>query len=106
MQNLRLPKPTLAFPGVFFLVLLTVIFPASPAWAQQTYSVQILGALGGDFSEAVSINDAGQVVGNVSITPTGVPALAFLYDNGDMTAFHGNGNFGADFSLAHGINNL
>src|SRR5262245_28467884 len=103
MQN-RLSRPTLATPGVSFLFfLLTVIFPASPALAQ-TYSVEMLGALGGDYSEAVSINEAGQVAGNVSISPGGAPALPFRYANGVMTPLPSN--FGGNFIQAHGINNL
>src|SRR6266567_5437128 len=88
--------------ALFRLVLLAILVRTSTAFAQ-TYSVESLGTLGGSASEALRINEAGQVVGNISV-PAGFPGLAFFYSNGVMTALPSP--FGGNFSIAHGINNL
>jgi probable HAF family extracellular repeat protein len=85
--------------ALFLFLLLALLVRASTASAQ-TYSVESLGALGA--SEAVAINEAGQVVGNIS--GAGGPNLGFFYSNGVMTALPSP--FGGNFSNASGINNL
>lgn len=66
------------------------------------YSVIGLGTLGGDFSEANDLNDAGQVVGGSTINNPNFTRHAFLWDNGTMTDL---GTLGGKSSHAHGINN-
>ena len=59
-----------------------------------------LGTLGGNFAEAVAINNAGQIVGT-STTSSGANR-AFLYSGGVM---HDLGPFGGTISGASAINN-
>jgi probable HAF family extracellular repeat protein len=61
-----------------------------------------LGTLGGEYSSAMAINDAGQVVGWSSFRKNG-PQHAFLYDSAGM---YDLGTLGGLNSLAGAINNL
>jgi probable HAF family extracellular repeat protein len=79
------------FPTAFSFVVLFVPFGLTPLLGQQApdhpqqrYSVIDLGTLGGSFSEAVGINNAGEVAGNS--TPPGDDVVhPFLWRNGVMT---------------------
>lgn len=64
----------------------------------QTYGMQDIGTLGGSFSEALAVNNNGEVVG-ASTVAVGGPQRAFLYSNGIMI------NLGDQSSGAEGINN-
>src|SRR5262249_45325910 len=64
------------------------------------YTVTDLGVFGGTTSQALGINDAGQVVG-WSDTPGG-GQHAFLYDGGQLLDL---GTFGGHNSKAYAINN-
>ncbi|MEW6498653.1 MAG: protein kinase, partial [Cyanobacteriota bacterium] len=66
------------------------------------YSVIGLGTLGGNFSEADDLNDAGQVVGGSTINNPNFTRHAFLWENGTMTDL---GTLGGKSSHAHAINN-
>jgi probable HAF family extracellular repeat protein len=59
-----------------------------------------LGTLGGSYSTATAINDAGQVVGGAQTTGSG-PSHAFLYSGGAMQDL---GSLGGGYSYAYGIN--
>src|SRR5215218_872124 len=70
---------------------------------QPLYEVRDLGTLGGSFSWALGINDAGKVVGGSSLeeTPEGVEEHAFLYSEGQITDL---GTLGGSDSIATAIN--
>lgn len=73
--------------------------------ARPRYTVTDLGALAGDFSQALGINDKGQVVGQTTVniaTPEGLPYHAFIWERGVMTDV---GTLGGYMSIAWGINN-
>lgn len=59
-----------------------------------------LGTLGGIYSDAYGINDAGQVVGRATLANN--ESRAFLWQNGNMINL---GTLGGSVSRAHGINN-
>jgi probable HAF family extracellular repeat protein len=59
-----------------------------------------LGTLGGGQSQAIGINDSGQVVGGSEISGN-TEFHAFLYSSGTMTDL---GTLGGDFSIAYDIN--
>jgi probable HAF family extracellular repeat protein len=63
------------------------------------YNMIDLGTLGGAYSNAYGINDAGQIVGN-AYTASG-QNHAFLYSDGNMTDL---GTLGGAYSNAYGIN--
>jgi probable HAF family extracellular repeat protein len=60
-----------------------------------------LGTFGGTFSEALGINNTGQVVGYADIAGSFSLAHAFVYFNGSMTQL---GTLGGAQSVAYGIN--
>ena len=63
-------------------------------------SLNDLGTLGGSYSSAAALNEAGQVVGE-SFTNGDVGPIAFLYANGSMTSL---GTLGSNYSTADAIN--
>jgi probable HAF family extracellular repeat protein len=65
-------------------------------------TVTDLGTLGGDYSEALGINDNGQIVGDSTITSGDSISHAFLYENGVMQDL---GTFGGYLSVAYAIDN-
>ena len=65
------------------------------------YAVTDLGTLGGYYSDASDLNEAGQVVGYAG-TADGV-GHAFLWENGTMIDL---GTLGGSYSSAQGINDL
>ena len=66
--------------------------------------LQDLGALGGTLSEALGINDNGQVVGDATTTSDPLSYRAFLWTSGQMTNLD---NFpGSVASQAWGLNNV
>lgn len=71
----------------------------APAFAVSTYTITDLGSLGGGRSEAIGLNDVGQVVGT-SATAAG-ERHAFLYQNGAMQDL---GTLGGSASEAFAIN--
>jgi probable HAF family extracellular repeat protein len=58
--------------------------PAADADAP-LYEITDLGTLGGKYSDAFAINDAGDVVGTANVYPAGGMGHAFLYRDGRMT---------------------
>jgi probable HAF family extracellular repeat protein len=66
-----------------------------------TYSLTYLGTLGGTFSWAYGINNAGEVIGKADVVPSN-HAHAFRYRGGAMTDL---GTLGGDESEADAINN-
>ncbi len=95
MRNTRIPGRISRRPALF----LALIFLGLP-WARaQTYQLTDLGTLGGNFSQALSINDSGQVVGNANTS--GGDEHAFLYSGGVMKDL---GTLGGTNSLALAIN--
>ena len=82
------------------LALLTLAPVAAAQGQPPRYQLTDLGTLGGSESEALGLNDAGQVVG-WSLTADG-NTRAFLYDGGTMSDL---GTLGGPDSEAHGINN-
>jgi probable HAF family extracellular repeat protein len=101
MQDLGTLGGTLAMPGSFNVggpwgpvmnargdVAGTSYLPGDAAWHAFLWSnghMIDLGTLGGSKSEAVSINDRGQVVGRAYVTDTPLVRHAFLWENGTMT---------------------
>jgi probable HAF family extracellular repeat protein len=76
---------------------------AQDATVAPTYTVKDLGTLGGNYSSALGINDAGQVVGFASISSNS--ARAFLYERSATPKMQDLGTLGDDdYSEARGIN--
>lgn len=75
---------------------------ADTALCQVGYTVTDLGTLGGNFSQALGINDGGQVVGWSAVSQDPFVYHAFLYTGGVMQDL---GTFGGAGSQASGINN-
>lgn len=88
--------------GAIFAVFGALLLAAAPALAVPIYSITDLGTLGGNNSNALDINDAGQVVGFSTLADG--TRHAFFYDPvvGIMKDL---GTFGFDQSAAFGINN-
>jgi len=100
MQDLGSLGGTLAMPGSFIYgpvgpvmnargdVVGTSYLPGDAFWHAFLWSnghMIDLGTLGGSKSEAVSINDRGQVVGRAYVTDAPLVRHAFLWENGTMT---------------------
>lgn len=75
---------------------LSILVTGASVRASAQYAITDLGTLGGNSSEALAINNSGQVVG-VAQLPDGTNR-AFLYTNGLMK------NFGTSYSWATNIN--
>jgi probable HAF family extracellular repeat protein len=65
------------------LILVSVLLAVSSTFAAPTYSITDLGTLGGSFSDAYGVNDAGQVVGYSTLAVSGV--RGFLWSGGSLT---------------------
>ena len=66
------------------LVILALISNVSPVYA--AYTLTDLGTLGGTYSQAVAINEAGQVIGNSSYLADDADLQhAFVWQGGVMT---------------------
>ena len=111
LQVQYLENPDIPFPEFYLYGTATAISPngnwvvGSAAtqgtthafrWSQDT-GVQFLGTLGGDESEALGVNDSGQVVGWSETGDAKKPEAAFLWDGGFMQDLndvsHGSGKF-------------
>src|SRR5262249_42382323 len=77
--------------------------PARPALAQQTFVVKDLGTLGGSFSQAIGINDAGHVVGASTIAGDG-ETHAFIWSA--KAGMRDLGTLGGTLSLPAGTFSL
>lgn len=83
MPKRSLRKFLLGFVGAFVITLGISLFTATTAATNFYYSITDLGTLGGSYSDANAINDAGQVAGT-SITSQNAQR-AFLWQNSQMT---------------------
>lgn len=93
------------FAVVSALITCCVITAAAQAPAtQRKYRIIDLGTLGGSYSEALAINNKGQVVGE-SLTAANLDVHAFVWSGGQMTAIPGLGGGPNAFSRANDINN-
>ena len=79
------------------LVILALIYNVSPAYA--AYTLTDLGTLGGNYSIAIAINEAGQVIGRAK-TASG-QQHAFVWEGGVMTDL---GTLGGSYSNPAAIN--
>jgi probable HAF family extracellular repeat protein len=79
---------------------------AQDASGMPSYTVTGLGSLGGGYSVAFDVNDAGQVVGEATLTePENASAThAFLYDADATPKMTDLGTLGGDYSGANAIN--
>jgi probable HAF family extracellular repeat protein len=82
-----------ARPSLQGLILLAALGFASNVYAEVRYSITSLGTLGGDYSFAYDINNAGQVVGRS--TTTNGKLHAFVTVNGVMTDLGTLGGYSA-----------
>lgn len=92
MDLIRIARCSAAAAATFFV--------AASACAAN-WTITDLGTLGGTSSQALALNNRGQVVG-VSRLAGDVSSHAFLYTNGSM---YDLGTLGGDYSEARGINN-
>ena len=86
--------------GSAFQCLLIITFLVSQAQATPGYTIEDLGTLGGNRSEATALNDYGEVVG-FSRTADG-QTRGFYYQDGSMVDI---GTLGGNISYARDINN-
>jgi probable HAF family extracellular repeat protein len=93
-------KSTQAF--LLYVVSTTILCLAATVTAQ-TYTVTDLGTLGGNQSNALGINDVGQVVGYSWVSNGRSSSRAFLW--GATTGMRGLGTLGGSSSIATAINN-
>ena len=76
-----------------------LVLAGSTAAHATTYSLTILGTLGGSYSSAASINNSGQVAGNASTSAGAARATVW-----DTAAGYTATGLGTDYSQAFGIN--
>lgn len=76
---------------------------ATPEQSLPHYQITDLGVLDDQDSEAVSLNNAGQIVGNFHSTPRGLLAHAFVWQAGQTQPLDGLRRY--QYTLANGINN-
>jgi probable HAF family extracellular repeat protein len=89
--------------GIFALPTSSALTTSSVKASSQTYTATELGTLSGPFSQARSINNAGNIVGEASVGDDDIHVHAFLYQDECMTDL---GTFGGQFSYASAINNV
>jgi probable HAF family extracellular repeat protein len=93
---------SLLLTGIFALPLSSAVITTSVRASSRSYTATELGILSGPFSQARSINNIGQIVGEASVGSEDIPVHAFLYQDGIMTDI---GTFGGQYSYAFAINN-
>ena len=99
-KHLLRTRSAIALGRLWLTFMLPVLFSVL-AWSQE-YTLTDLGTLGGSYSTAVAVNNAGQVVGSAAIAGNGHND-PFLYSGGKMTdIWTGGTRFGA---TAVAINN-
>lgn len=94
---------SLLLVGIFALPTSSALTTSSVKASSQTYTATELGTLSGPFSQARSINNAGNIVGEASVGDDDIHVHAFLYQDECMTDL---GTFGGQFSYASAINNV
>jgi probable HAF family extracellular repeat protein len=81
------PRPQQEVVRRFLVAGAAIVWAAAPAWAAAQYNMTDLGTLGGSYSDARGINNAGQITGETHLPGDG-SFHAYLYDHGVMQDIH------------------